>query len=69
MDENEISMHENKTFMNENENFAKNFMGENSMHEIVYSPITHENFWGVKIMPGANFSFTCMEIWNFHTWK
>ena len=30
----------------------RNFKGENSMHEVVYSPTVHENFVGKKIMSG-----------------
>ena len=52
-----------------------NFMGENSMHKVVYSPTIHGNFWGEEIMPGAvilhgniifmhnNFTiFSCMKL-------
>ena len=39
--------------MHENENFALNiFADENPMHEIVHSPISHENFWGAEVIPG-----------------
>ena len=33
----------------------KIFMGENSMHEVVHSPNTHDHFWDEKIMPGTKF--------------
>ena len=59
-----ILMHENEIFMHENEDFApKIFMGKNSMHDILHSPITHEHFWGYKI------PFSCMGISYFHAWK
>ena len=61
--ENEISMHENDIPMHENENDApKMFIAKSSMHEIVYSPNTHENICGHKIIPGADIPFSCMEI-------
>ena len=45
----------------------KTFMGENFMHEIVYSPVAHEDFWrgggGQKVIPGAKYSFSRMELW------
>ena len=31
------------------------FMGENSMHEVVYGSTTHEHLWGKKICQGRNF--------------
>ena len=51
MHDNDISMHDNYTSINENAismhknaNLAPNvFMDENAMHEIVHSPISHEN--------------------------
>ena len=44
MHENKISTHENEMFMHEKENVCtKVFTGENSMHEVVYSPTTHEH--------------------------
>ena len=51
MHDNDISMHDNYTSINENAismhknvNLAPNvFMNENAMHEIVHSPISHEN--------------------------
>ena len=39
------------------------FMVNNPMQEVVYSPSTHENFLGKKVMPAAKYSFSCMEIW------
>ena len=45
----------------------KVFMAENSMHEVVYSPTTHDHFWGETFMLGATFSFSCMEIsFSYH---
>ena len=40
-------------------------------HETAYSPITHESFWGEKIIQGSSFSFSCMAISYFHAceWK
>ena len=43
-------MHENK------KNWPKVFMGENFMHEAVYSPTIHMNISGVK-------------YFHFHAWK
>ena len=37
-------------------------IGENSMHEVVYSPTNHEHLWAKKIMLGAKFSCSCIEI-------
>ena len=37
-------------------------MGENSMHEVMYSSLTHVNFWGEKIKPGSKFSFSYIEV-------
>ena len=49
--------------MHENENPAKRFLiDKNSMHKTVYSPISHENSWGAKVIPGAGFPSSCMEI-------
>ena len=45
MHENEISLHGN----------------ESSMLEVVYSQVIHEDFWGEKIILGANL--------HFHIWK
>ena len=41
---------------------SKVFLNENSMHEIVYSPISHEHFWGEKIFTVAKFSFSCINF-------
>ena len=35
------------------------------MHEVVYSPITYEHFYGERNIPGAKLSFLCIEI-SFH---
>ena len=43
-------------------------MDENSMHEVVYNPNTHEYILGEKIITKAQLSFLCMEIsfsWKF----
>ena len=62
MGENEIFIIENEIFMHENENAGpKKFMGEDFMHEVVYSPTAHENHWDEKIMPGAKLLFSCMK--------
>ena len=39
----------------------KIFMDENPMHEIVYSPISHENFLVEKIIPVAKLSVPCIK--------
>ena len=61
MHNNEIFMHNNEIFIHETEHFCpKYFIVENSMHEVVYSPTTHDNFWGENIMQVAEFSFSCI---------
>ena len=45
-------MHENEICM-KIKILPKDFMTENPMHEVMYSPTTHENFRG-----GAKFSFS-----------
>ena len=37
-------------------------MDENSTHEIVSSPISHEIVWGIKLIQDATFSFSCMKM-------
>ena len=43
-------------------------MDERFMHDIVDSPISHENFCGEEVIPGPSFHFLGWE-YNFHTWK
>ena len=43
----------------------KGFMNENSIHEIVYSPISYEHFTGEEIIP----TFSCVEISYFYAEK
>ena len=48
----------------------KTFMGDHSMHDVVYSPTTHEHFWGeifvfmreIFIFMHGIFIFLCMRM-------
>ena len=47
MYDNAISMRDNECM--KMKILPKLYMGKNSMHEVVFSPTTHENCWGEKI--------------------
>ena len=44
------------------------FTDGNSMHEVVYSPVTHEHFWAGNLGQGRNFHFRAWK-YHFHAWK
>ena len=68
MHETFISMHETfismqetfismcKTFISRNESLMQE--NENPIHHVLYSPTTHEHFWGKYNMPGEKVSFS-----------
>ena len=63
------TLHPYETFNSWKNCGTKIMKNENSMHEVVYSPTTHEHFWGGKNHArGEIFIFYAWK-YHFHAWK